>query len=36
MEDLHCDVEHINILSTVMRTRNNEHIIIPNSQFIES
>ena len=34
--DLHCDVEHINIRSTVVRTRNNEHIIIPNSQFIEN
>lgn len=34
--ELHCDVEHINIRSTVVRTRNNEHIIIPNSQFIES
>lgn len=34
--DLHCDVEHINIRSTVVRTRNNEHIIIPNTQFIES
>ncbi|MFZ5643520.1 MAG: mechanosensitive ion channel family protein [Bacillota bacterium] len=34
--DLHCDVEHINIRSTVVRTRNNESIIIPNSQFIEN
>ncbi|SFG53981.1 Mechanosensitive ion channel [Desulfotomaculum arcticum] len=34
--DLHCDVEHINIRSTIVRTRNNEHIIIPNSQFIEN
>ncbi|MTI82886.1 MAG: mechanosensitive ion channel [Firmicutes bacterium] len=34
--DLHCDVEHINIRSTVVRTRNNEHIIIPNSEFIEN
>jgi small-conductance mechanosensitive channel len=34
--DLHCDVEHINIRATVVRTRNNEHIIIPNSQFIEN
>lgn len=34
--DLHCDVEHINIRSTVVRTRNNEHIIIPNTQFIEN
>lgn len=34
--DLHCDVENINIRSTVVRTRNNEHIIIPNTEFIES
>ncbi len=34
--DLHCDVENITIRSTVVRTRNNEHIIIPNSQFIEN
>lgn len=34
--DLHCDVEHITIRSTIVRTRNNEHIIIPNSQFIEN
>lgn len=34
--ELHCDVENITIRSTVVRTRNNEHIIIPNSQFIES
>jgi len=34
--DLHCDVENINIRATVVRTRNNEHIIIPNSQFIEN
>lgn len=34
--DLHCDVEQITIRSTVVRTRNNEHIIIPNSQFIEN
>lgn len=34
--EIHCDVQHINIRSTVVRTRNNEHIIIPNSQFIEN
>ncbi|MDO7787290.1 mechanosensitive ion channel family protein [Desulforamulus aquiferis] len=34
--ELHCDVTQINIRSTVVRTRNNETIIIPNSQFIES
>jgi len=34
--ELHCDVKNISIRSTVVRTRNNEHIIIPNSQFIES
>jgi len=34
--ELHCDVENITIRSTVVRTRDNEHIIIPNSQFIES
>jgi len=34
--ELHCDVENISIRSTVVRTRNNEHIIIPNSQFIEN
>lgn len=34
--DLQCDVENINIRATVVRTRNNEHIIIPNSQFIEN
>lgn len=36
LEDLHCDVEQITIRSTVVKTRNNEHIIIPNSQFIEN
>jgi len=34
--NLHCDVESISIRSTIVRTRNNEHIIIPNSQFIEN
>lgn len=34
--DLQCDVEHISIRSTVVRTPNNEHIIIPNTEFIQN
>ncbi|MTI79541.1 MAG: mechanosensitive ion channel [Firmicutes bacterium] len=36
LDGLQCDVEHITIRSTIVRTRNNEHIIIPNSQFVEN
>jgi small-conductance mechanosensitive channel len=36
INDIYCDVKHINIRSTVVRTGTNEHIIIPNSKFIEN
>ncbi len=36
INDIPCDVQHINIRSTVVCTASNEHIIIPNSQFIEN
>ncbi|MBO8138416.1 MAG: mechanosensitive ion channel [Desulfotomaculum sp.] len=36
IDGLQCDVEHITIRSTIVRTRNNERIIIPNSEFIEN
>jgi len=36
INDIPCDVRHINIRSTVVVTPSNEHIIIPNSNFIEN
>jgi len=36
INDIPCDVQHINIRSTIVTTGSNEHIIIPNSQFIEN
>jgi potassium efflux system protein len=36
INDIPCDVQHIKIRATVVVTGSNEHIIIPNSQFIEN